>query len=502
MVVQATEVRRYKHLIGGEWVDPQSGETINRTNPASGQPVAEYAAGGPEDTLRAISVARAAFDEGPWPRMTGAERGKYLYQMAQRISQKAEELARIEVQEVGKTIRFARQDIRGAVGLFEYAAGLAMQVHGETYNNIGENYSGTMVREPVGVVGHIIPWNFPCLLYAQKVPFALAAGCTMVVKPSEFTSGTALEISRMAKEVGIPDGVVNVVTGEGPVTGQILSESTDVDMVSFTGSTATGRKVMEAATSNIKKLSLELGGKAANVVFADADLDDALDGVLFGIYFNQGECCVSGSRLLIQDSIADRFVEELLERTRSLRTGDPMDEGTDVGALIHPGHMTKVLGYIEQGKEEGADLLLGGEQLSGPGYDEGAFVAPTVFDNVNPEMKIFREEVFGPLLTVSRFETVEEAVHLTNDTEYGLANSIWTKNLDTAMKVSRKLRSGSVWVNCTIDGAPQLPIGGYKASGFGREQGPMGIEEFTETKTVLYHLGKRERFFKPGAGVH
>lgn len=495
--MQATELRRYKHLINGEWVDSQSGTAITRTNPATGRPVAEYAAGDQGDTLLAIAAARTAFDRGPWPRMTGAERSQFLYRLAQRMREEAEELARIEVQEVGKTIRFARQDIRGAIGLFEYAAGLAMQVHGETYNNIGQNYSGTVVREPIGVVGHIIPWNFPCLLYAQKVPFALAAGCTMVVKPSEFTSGTALEVSRMAIEEGIPDGVVNVVTGEGPVTGQILSESADVDMVSFTGSTSTGRKIMQAATGNIKKLSLELGGKAANVVFADADLNDALDGVLFGIYFNQGECCVSGSRLLIEDSLADRFVEELLERTRSLRIGDPMDESTDVGALIHSGHMDKVLGYVEQGKQEGANLLLGGERLSGPGYDQGAFVAPTVFDNVSQEMKVFRDEVFGPLLTISHFSTIEEAVALTNDTEYGLANSIWTKNLDTAMKVSRELRSGSVWVNCTIDGAPQLPIGGYKASGFGREQGSMGIEEFTETKTVLYHLGKRERFFMP-----
>jgi acyl-CoA reductase-like NAD-dependent aldehyde dehydrogenase len=500
--MQATEVRRYKHLIDGEWVDPSSGETITRTNPATGWPVAEYAAGSPEDTRRAIAAARVAFDRGPWPRMTGAERGRCLYRLARRMREEAEELARIEVQEVGKTIRFARQDVQGAIGLVEYAAGLASQVHGESYNNLGESYNAAVVREPVGVVGHIIPWNFPCLLYCQKVPFALAAGCTMVVKPSEFTSGTALEVSRMAAEAGIPDGVINVVTGEGHATGQILAESTDVDMVSFTGSTATGRRVMEAATSNVKKLSLELGGKAANIVFADADLDDALDGVLFGIYFNQGECCVAGARLLIEDSVADRFVDELLERARSLRVGDPMDESTDVGALIHPGHMEKVLGYIERGREEGASLLLGGERLSGPGYDGGAFVAPTVFDNVSPQMSIFRDEVFGPLLGISRFGTPEEAVALANDTEYGLANSVWTKNLDTAMKISRELRSGSVWVNCTIDGAPQLPAGGYKASGFGREMGRAGIEEFTEIKTVLYHLGKRERVFSPGPQVH
>ncbi|MGH3145784.1 MAG: aldehyde dehydrogenase family protein, partial [Rubrobacter sp.] len=266
MVTRATSVRRYGHLIGGDWVDAASGETIPRNNPATGQTVAEFAAGGREDTRKAIKAARAAFDEGPWPRMPGAERGALLYKLAQRMREEEESLVRIEVEEVGKAIRFARGDIGGAIGIFEYAAGLASQVHGEAYTNLGESYNATVVREPIGVAGLIIPWNFPSLILAQKLPFALAAGCTTVVKPSEFTSGTALEVGRLAGEVGIPDGVVNVVTGEGGSTGQVLSDSTEVDMVHFTGSTATGRKVMQGAASNVKKLSLELGGKAANIV--------------------------------------------------------------------------------------------------------------------------------------------------------------------------------------------------------------------------------------------
>jgi acyl-CoA reductase-like NAD-dependent aldehyde dehydrogenase len=429
--------------------------------------------------------------------MSGMERGQLIYRLAERMREEAESLVRIEVQEVGKTIRFARQDVEGSIGICQYAAGLASQVHGETYSNLGENYNATVVREPLGVVGMIIPWNFPTLILAQKLPFALAAGCTVVVKPSELTSGTALEIGRMAKEVGIPDGVLNVVTGEGGATGQVLSESTDVDMVHFTGSTAVGQRVMQAAASNVKKISLELGGKAANIVFADADLEDALDGVLFGIYFNQGECCVSGTRLLVQDSVADEFLQKVVERSRSLQVGDPMDENTDIGALIHEGHVEKVLGYVAQGKEEGAHLITGGERLSVAG-DGGAFVEPTVFDRVGREMDIFREEIFGPVLSVTRFSTMEEAVELANDTEYGLANSLWTKDLDKAMIVSRELRAGRIWVNTTIDGGPQLPAGGSKLSGFGRELGNAGMEEFTEIKSVLYHLGKRKPAFGQG----
>jgi betaine-aldehyde dehydrogenase len=500
MVVQATEVRRYKHLINGRWVDPSAGETIPRANPATGETVAEFAAGNEEDTETAIAAARDSFDEGPWPQMTGAERGRLIYLLAEKMRQEKEKLARIEVEETGKTIRFARDDIEGAIGLVEYAAGLASQVHGETYNTLGENYHAAVVREPAGVAGLVVPWNFPALIFCQKVPFALAAGCTLVVKPSEFTSGSALEIGRMATEVGFPEGVLNIVTGFGNKTGQVLSESVDVDVVSFTGSTATGRRVMQAATSNIKKLSLELGGKAANIVFADADLEDALDGVLFGIYFNQGECCVSGTRLLVEDSVADDFINRLVERAAALKVGDPMDEETDVGALIHPEHLEKVIGYIRKGKEEGATLRTGGERLSG--RDGGVFVTPTIFDDVRPEMEIFQEVIFGPVLSVSRFKTREEAIELANGVRYGLANSLWTRDLDTAMIVSRALKCGTIWVNTTIDGGPQLPFGGYRESGFGREMGEAGLEEFTETKTVLYHLGKRKPFFGGARQVH
>jgi betaine-aldehyde dehydrogenase len=492
------EVRTYSHFIDGEWVKPISGAFISRHNPATGGLVAEFAAGNEQDTLKAVAAARRAFDEGPWPRMSGMERGRVLYRFAQKMRDEAETLALIDVAETGKTIRFARGDIDGAIALVEFAAGLPAQVHGEVYNSLGEKYSATVVREPVGVAGLVVPWNFPALIFCQKVPFALAAGCTVVVKPSEFTSGSALELARMATEAGLPDGVLNVVTGVGSETGQVLVESHDVDAVSFTGSTATGRRVMQSASSNLKKLSLELGGKAANIVFADADLEDALDGVLFGVYLNQGECCVSGTRLLVEDSIAEAFMERLVERAAALKVGDPLDEAADIGALIHADHMDKVLGYIEAGKSEGATLRTGGERLTGAGYDDGAFVAPTIFDDVRPEMQIFQEEIFGPVLTASRFKCAEEAIEKANAVRYGLANSIWTKNLDTAMTVSRALRSGTVWVNCTLEVHPSLPFGGVKESGFGREMGRYGMEEFTEMKNVLYHLGKRTPFFTNG----
>jgi acyl-CoA reductase-like NAD-dependent aldehyde dehydrogenase len=427
--------------------------------------------------------------------MTGMERGRLLYRLAQKMRDEAETLALIEVAETGKTLRFAKDDIKGAIDLVEFAAGLPAQAHGDVYNTLGEKFTATVLREPVGVAGLVIPWNFPALIFCQKVPFALAAGCTVVVKPSEFTSGSALELARMAQEVGFPDGVLNVVTGTGRETGQVLAESLGVDAVSFTGSTATGRRVMQAASSNLKKLSLELGGKAANIVFADADLDDALDGVLFGVYLNQGECCVSGTRLLVEDSIADEFMERLVARASTLQVGDPLAAGADIGALIHPDHMDKVLGFIEQGKNEGATLRTGGNRIAGAGYDDGAFLAATIFDDVTPEMEIFQEEIFGPVLTASRFKSAEDAIQKANSVRYGLANSVWSKNVDTAMTVSRALRSGTVWVNCTLEVFPSLPFGGIKESGFGREMGRYGMEEFTEMKNVVYHLGKRKPFF-------
>jgi betaine-aldehyde dehydrogenase len=491
-----TGVRRYQNLIDGNWVDSTLGEVVTRKSPASGELVAEYVASTEEDGLEAIAAARKAFDKGPWPKMSGTERGKVLYRLAEKMREEKELLALIDAEEVGKPIKLARGDIEGSINLVEYAAGMAQQTHGQAHTSMGETFTAMVVREPVGVVGMIIPWNFPALVLCQKLGYALAAGCTVVIKPSEFTSGSALEIARMAEEVGMPRGVINVVTGLGGSVGQAIVDSSDVDFISFTGSTATGRKVINGSVGNIKRVALELGGKGANIIFSDADLDDALDGALFGIYANQGEVCCAGSRLLIEDKIADEFLERLVERARQIKVGNPMDEQTDMGALIHEGHLNKVLDYVESGKEEGARLLTGGERINNSECSMGNFIAPTIFDQVTPNMRIFQEEIFGPVLSVVRFQTVEEAIELANDTSYGLANAIWTKDLDKSMTVSRALRSGTVWVNTILNTVPELPWGGYKASGIGREMGNVGLEEFTEVKTIQFQTGKRTPFFR------
>jgi acyl-CoA reductase-like NAD-dependent aldehyde dehydrogenase len=492
-----TVVRRYQHFIDGRWVGREGSDTIARHSPSTGQLVAEFAAGDVHDAHDAIAAARRTFDHSEWAHTGGAERGRLLAAVADRIRLESEYLARIEVEESGKTIRVARADLRGVAGHFDCAAGLAAHVTGESFADLGADFTAVTVREPVGVVGLIVPWNFPALILSQKLPYALAAGCTVVIKPAEITSGTACEIVRICQEAGIPDGVINLVTGVGAEVGQAITESDDVDLVSFTGSTASGRKVIAASVGNIKRLSLELGGKAATIVCADADLDDAVDGALFAITFNQGECCVSGTRLLIEESIADEFLAALVARAQALKVGDPFDESTDIGALIHAGHLRAVLDLVATGETDGATLLSGGTQLHPEGHEDGQFMAPTIFDHVSPQARIFQQEIFGPVLSVTRFRTLKEAVDLANDTIYGLANSVWTKNIDTAHHVSRRLRSGTVWVNTTIDGAPQLPLGGYKQSGYGREAGKIGMEEFTNVKTVQTRLGKRTPAYPP-----
>lgn len=486
----ARGVRTYGHFVDGVCEDAPS-TAIERVSPAHGQTVAAYAEGTADDVQRAVASARTAFDHGPWPRLTGIERARILHRWADAAEAELEHLVRIEVEEVGKPIRQARGDLEGSVGLIRYAASLAPNVHGDAYTNLGDDYTGLVVREPVGVVGAVVPWNFPALIFCQKAPFALAAGCTVVVKPAELTSGTALELARLAADAGVPAGALNVVTGYGDPVGAALTNSPDVDLLSFTGSTATGARVLEGQRANFKRVSLELGGKAANIVFADADLDAAVEGAVFGAYFSGGEECAAGTRLLVQDEIADAFVERVEARTRELRTGDPFDEATDVGALIDPGHRDKVAGYVEAGRREGATLRCGGEPVDG----DGLFLTPALFDGVTPAMSVFREEIFGPVVTVTRFRTADEAIALANDTIYGLANSVWSKDIDTALRVGRELRSGTVWVNTTIDGSPQLPFGGYKSSGHGREMGAAGLEEFTELKALHIRLGTRPRFF-------
>ena len=497
--VEATQIRSYGHFIGGRSV-PLSGNIIERVGPADGRVVATFTAGTRADAVDAVTVAREAFDEGEWPRWTAMDRGRALLKCAGLMRRDEERLARIDAEESGKPITLARGDVAASIELFEYAAALAMTMHGEAHTALGENCTAMVVREPAGVVGMIIPWNFPLLLLAQKLPFALGAGCTAVIKPAEFTSGTALELARLLTEAGVPDGVVNVVTGAGSVVGAPLAESPFVDILSFTGSTETGKRIVEASAGSVKRLSMELGGKAASVVFADADLDDALDGVLFGVFFNQGECCVSGARLLIQDSIADAFVARLVEAAGRITVGGPLDEASELGPMIDAGHLEKVLGHIDAARRDGATVLTGGTRLDGESWGSGHFVAPTILDGVAEESAAFQEEIFGPVLTVTRFSDVDDAIRLANATEYGLAGSIWTKNIDKALRVAKEMRSGRVWVNTTIDGAPQLPAGGMKQSGFGREMGQAGFDEFTDVKTIQIRTGPRTRVFPNWTG--
>ncbi|HET7398252.1 MAG TPA: aldehyde dehydrogenase family protein [Intrasporangium sp.] len=486
-------LRTYGAFIDG--TDVPTDSSSERRNPATGELVARFAAGDEAMTDRAIAAARREFDRGPWPRLSGADRAAALRRLAALLQRDAELLATIEAEEVGKPIRLARGDVAGSIALTEYAASLALTQHGAVYSNLGEDFTGLVTREPCGVVGMITPWNFPLLLLMQKLPFALAAGCTAVCKPSEITSGTTLEVARLAIEAGIPAGVFNVVTGRGSVVGERIAASFEVDMLSFTGSTAVGAAITRASAASCKRLSMELGGKAASIVFPDADLEDAVDGVLKGVLFNNGECCVSGARLLVHEDVAEDFLRALARRVAEIRVGTPLDEAADVGAMIHEDHLEQVLRYIDGAVADGAQIVSGGNRLTDGALGDGYFVAPTIIDRVRPASALFTEEVFGPVLAVTRFATLAEAVELANAVDFGLANSVWSKNIDTALQVSRRLRSGTVWVNTTIDGAPQLPGGGVKRSGYGREMGAAGFEEFTEVKTIQIRTGKRDPFF-------
>ncbi len=487
-----SEPTSFKMLIDGQWVDARGGERFQTISPAHDVAVGSYPLADAHDVDAAVIAARKAFDEGPWPRMSGEAREKVLRRVADGVRANIEELARLEVLESGKPITQARGEMEGTAGLWEYAATLARHQYGDAYNTLGDDKLGFVFREPVGVVGMITPWNFPLLIISQKLPFALAVGCTAVVKPSEVTSGTTLKLGKILQDAGVPDGVVNIVTGYGLPVGVRMAEHRDVDMLSFTGSTRVGKQIVAASQGNLKKVSLELGGKNPQIVFADADLEAALDAVVFGVYFNMGECCNSGSRLLVQREIAEDFVEQVVARAKTVPVGDPLDENTKVGAIINEAQFDKIMDYIETGRQEGAGLRLGGHKME---TEQGRFIAPTVFDGVTPSMQIAREEIFGPVLSIVAFDTPEEAIAIANNTLYGLSAGVWTRNVDTAFQVSRGIRAGTVWINCFMDGYAELPFGGYKESGLGRELGRFSIDEFTELKTVQLHLGPRTNWW-------
>ncbi|MBY6208637.1 MULTISPECIES: aldehyde dehydrogenase family protein [Halomonas] len=483
--------REYKHWINGTWAVADSGQTIERHSPAHGERLASFAAGNAVDVDKAVDAAYQLFDSRAWSSVPANEKSKLLHRWADLIERDTEKLARIEAEEVGKPIMFARGEIAAGIEMVRYAASLVWQLPGEVHNQLGDDKLGLVTREARGVVAMIVPWNFPMVTLFQKLPYALAAGCSTVIKPSELTSGTALEVAKLSEEAGLPAGLINVVTGTGLDVGDRLSSHPKVAMISFTGSTRVGKQIAAKAADDMRRVSLELGGKAANVVFADADLDAALDGVLFGTILNQGEECVAGTRLLIEESVADTFVRRLVERAKKVQMGMPLDESCQLTAMIHEGQMNSVLDYIRVGKEEGATLAVGGDRVVDGDFGKGYFINTTIFTDVTPGMRIFRDEIFGPVLTVTTFKDQEEAIRLANDTEYGLGNGLWTKDVDKAIQVSQRLKSGTVFVNTYLETAVQMPFGGFKQSGIGRENGLEGLLEFTEIKSTFIKMSKR-----------
>ncbi|MEM8630378.1 MAG: aldehyde dehydrogenase family protein [Pseudomonadota bacterium] len=484
--------RDFGFFVGGAIVPAGSREIFERHSPAHDVPVTRLPQCTAADLDTAVAAARTAFADRRWSGLSGAERAEVLLKAAAGIRARLEEIAYWEVLESGKPISQVRGEVGGCAGMFEYAAGLARSLHGDSFNNLGDGMLGVVTREPVGVVGIITPWNFPFLILCERTPYVLASGNSIVAKPSEFTSASAVILAEILTDAGLPAGVFNVVTGLGPVVGQAMAEHMDIDMLSFTGSTRTGRAIVAAAgASNFKRLGLELGGKNPQIVFADADLEDAADGVAFGIGFNGGQCCVSGARLIVERSVADSFAKMVSEKMSRIVVGDPLDEATQIGAITTDAQNSTILDYIAKGQKEGAHLVLGGEALN---FGRGQFIAPTIFGGVTSGMAIAREEIFGPVLTVMPFDSLEEAIEIANDTDYGLAASVWSKNIDKALTVTRRVQAGRFWVNTTLAGGPELPIGGFKQSGWGRESGAMGVEEYTQVKSTHIEIGKRSHW--------
>lgn len=474
------EPRVFGFFINGEWRHGR--ELSDRLSPSHDHCVTRIPHCTPDDLDEAVAAARHAFGNGSWATIPAAERAAVLLRAADLLRARRDEIACWEVLENGKPITQARGEISHCIDCFEMAAGAARVLHGESFNNLGASLFGMVLREPAGVVGLITPWNFPFMILCERAPFILAAGCTLVVKPAEVTSATTLILADILAQAGLPKGVYNVVPGTGSTIGQALAAHPGVDMLSFTGSTRVGRSCIHAAAdSNLKKLGLELGGKNPIIVFADSNLDDAADVVVFGASFNTGQCCVSSSRLIVERSVAAEFERRLVEKMARIRVGDPFDPQTQVGAITTRAQNTTILEYIEKGRAEGARVLCGGRALD---LGQGQYLEPTIFTDVRPDMAIARDEIFGPVLCTFHFDTVAQAMELANDTVYGLAASVWTGSLNTALTVTRGVRAGRFWVNTIMSGGPETPLGGFGQSGWGREGGLYGVEEYTQIKTV------------------
>ncbi len=476
-----------KMLVDGQWVDAVSGKTFATHNPATGEILAQVAEGDRADIDRAVKAARKAFESGPWPDLSPSKRGRLLWKLADLMEANLEELAELETLDNGKPLFFSRLvDIPSAVDVFRYMAGWATKVEGNTIpiSSPGAKYFAYTQREPVGVVGQIVPWNFPLIMAAWKMGPALAVGCTVVLKPAEQTPLTALRLGELAMEAGFPAGVVNIVPGFGETAGAALAAHPDVDKIAFTGSTEVGKLILKAAAGNLKKVSLELGGKSPNVVFPDADMKSAIGGSANAIFFNQGQCCTAGSRLFVHKTVFDQVIDGVAHAASKFRMGPGIDPSTNMGPLVSQEQLDRVCGYLDAGVKEGAKAVVGGRKRGGPGY----FVEPTVLVDVKAEMKVVREEIFGPVVTAIPFSELEEVVGFANSTDYGLAAAVWTRDISKAHQVAARLRAGTVWINCYNVFDPALPFGGYKQSGWGREMGHEALELYTETKSVCAQL--------------
>ena len=481
--------RQFDLWIDGAWTKSTSGKTLVRTSPAHDCPVTEVPEAGVDDVNRAVAAAKAAFESGAWSRVSGAERAAVLDAVAARLVERKDELALLEPLESGKPLTQAGFEVEWAAGLWKHAAALCRHLYGESCNTLGAGTVSMTLREPIGVVGLITPWNFPLLIVSQKAPYALAAGCACVVKPSELTSATTLLLAEVLKECGLPDGVFNVVTGYGFPVGQAICEHPDIEMISFTGSTAVGKAIAAAAAGNLKKVALELGGKNPMIVMDDADLDAVVDAARLGAFFNMGECCNASSRILVQNGIADAFVERLTAFAQEMSVCDPLEEDSKIGAIINDAQEDKILGYVQAGRNAGATVCMGGGKLES---GQGRFLEVTILDHVPADSPVATEEVFGPVLSIVRFDSLDEAIAIANGTDYGLSAGIFTNDYNQAMQASRELRAGTVWVNTWLEGHAELSFGGYKQSGLGRELGSRAVEEYTEEKSVIFSLGKRQ----------
>ena len=482
--IAKTSVRTYLNYVNGQWVSSASGETFPVYDPSTEEVIAQVASSNAEDIDKAVKAARAAFDSGPWPATTAQDRGRILFRLAEKIRQNAAQLSELECRNTGKPIVEAEFDIADVATCFEYYGGLANKVTGNV-NPVPANALSFTMREPIGVAGQIIPWNYPLLMAAWKLAPAISAGCTCVLKPAQQTPLTALEFANWLEEAGLPPGVVNIVNGFGETAGAAIVAHPNVDKIAFTGSAAIGKIIVKSAADTLKRVTLELGGKSPNIFFPDADWEAAVDGALFGVFINQGEVCSAGSRILVEKKIYPKFVEAMAEKAKRIKLGAPLERDTKMGPLVSKEQYDRVSSYLEVGKKEAKVAIGGGRPKQ---FGKGYYVEPTIFYDVQNSARIAREEIFGPVASVIPFDGESEAIRIANDTPYGLAAAVWTRDIYKAFRVVKSLRAGIIWVNHMQPTYVEAPWGGYKQSGFGRELGPWGLEEYLETKQVFVNL--------------